>query len=402
MGRLICIDYETASSEGASTETWRKDFRALSCAFTWEENGKLISEYCVGEDAIKGFLSANLDADYLAHNIAFEMGVTLARFPELKLNFWACTQRLLQMADGGGLPIIQQTDRQTGEKHTLTKQFPRPAYHSTNLRRFPVKSCGLSLQAGIKRWLPKDYHDHKAPYYEYLREQGVRKGSEGKNLHRLPPDKLRDYNIADTENTFRLYNRLLKHFETIDLDWRIDHDLYLSSVTLIVASKQRGTRILRNKLAKYINTQQAKLDAMDVKFREMFLPDILELEAQWANEWVNGLKTERGRKKRAEKLANSGDLFRFSVNSTKHKTQLFVEKLKIKPKHFTEKGAPSFKKPFLAQWGEGGLLLKNKGTISIAKRQAENLLELSAIDGRYHADLKACGTATGRYAGGEN
>ena len=403
MNNIICIDYETATDEGASTETWKSDFRALSCAFTWLTPHGFESKFCVGEDAIRDFLLANLDAQYIAHNIQFEQAVTLSRFPGISLNWLACTQRLLQMADGGGLQMLEQTDFESKEKHMLFTQFQHAASEAINLRRFPAKSCGLGLEAGIKRWLPKKYHNHKQKFHDYLREQcGVKKSYEGQNLHLLPDYMLREYNIADTENTYLLYLELLKHFELINLDWRQDHKLYLSSVSLIVRAKKRGTKINRNKLTKYIESQNKKLGQINSDFREMFLREICELEVKWAKAWINGLKTERGRETRAEKVRQNPDMFRFSINSTKNKTELFVDVLGIKPKYLTPKGLPSFKKPFLTQWGTGGLLLREKGTISIAIKQAENLLELSSVDGRYHPDLKACGTTTGRYAGGDN
>ena len=57
---------------------------------------------------------------------------------------------------------------------------------------------------------------------------------------------------------------------------------------------------------------------------------------------------------------------------------------------------------FLAQYGEGGLILKNQKKLIIEKVQGESLLTLSEYDGRWHIDLKAAGAATGRMAGGSH
>jgi hypothetical protein len=70
------------------------------------------------------------------------------------------------------------------------------------------------------------------------------------------------------------------------------------------------------------------------------------------------------------------------------------------PKFYTKKGAPSFASKFSKQWGEGGEILKKQQTYALEQKQGENLYLLSEWDGRYHPDLKSCGTATNRLAGG--
>ena len=91
---------------------------------------------------------------------------------------------------------------------------------------------------------------------------------------------------------------------------------------------------------------------------------------------------------------------RFNVGSNHQLRMIFVDILKMVPKFLTDKGSPSFKSPALPQWGEGGMLLGKRRKRLLVLKQATNLLILSGYDGRFHLDLKACGTSTGRYAGG--
>ena len=68
----------------------------------------------------------------------------------------------------------------------------------------------------------------------------------------------------------------------------------------------------------------------------------------------------------------------------------------------TEKGNPSFAAKFLQQWGEGGEMLKKQKTILLELRQGEALHELSEETGRWHIDIKAASTKSGRLSGGSN
>ncbi len=92
--------------------------------------------------------------------------------------------------------------------------------------------------------------------------------------------------------------------------------------------------------------------------------------------------------------------FLFNVGSNKQLAALFVGKLKMTPKFVTKTGQPSFKSAFLSQWGEGGDMLKKRRKRLLVLKQCDSLLALSEYDGRWHVDLKACGTTTGRFAGG--
>lgn len=85
---VIAIDFETALLDGSpSTETYRPDFRAISCAFAWSsEEGPTREAYKVGEPDIEQFLSRCLStgASLVVHNVQFEYSVILNRFPALK------------------------------------------------------------------------------------------------------------------------------------------------------------------------------------------------------------------------------------------------------------------------------------------------------------------------------
>jgi hypothetical protein len=103
----IVIDYETIEIRGdgstvGSTEFYRHNFRVSSCAFTERRDGEVRSWYVEGEDAVRVELEKLGNRPIIAHNLQFEMGVTKCRFPDIKLNFWCDTMRMVQNYDNGG------------------------------------------------------------------------------------------------------------------------------------------------------------------------------------------------------------------------------------------------------------------------------------------------------------
>lgn len=382
--QLIAYDVETTG-----LEFYREDFRVLSAAFSWFlPDGSVKSVFKQGEAEIASFLVRIQEAEIplVVHNIQFEYGVTKCRFPWFNLDLLKYdTMRLAQVADNGG---------KKAQKQELTLE--------DELTGFEKVRTGLGLQAVTQRWLPSEFHNHKEPYYQWLRENGVKKGKEGANLHLLPPDTFEAYNVADTEITLRLYKRFTDLFTELKYDWRLDHSLYLNSARLITESKIRGVPVNRPKLAFYAFTLREALLNNAERFKDRFRPLIDEIEQENLIDIVMARKTEKGQANAWEACLEDRSLYEFNVGSTQQLAKLFVGKLKMTAKFTTDKGAPSFKSAFLSQWGEGGLMLKTRRTKLIALKQAEALLDLSKYDGRWHIDLRACGTSTGRFAGGRS
>ncbi len=389
---VIAIDYETALESGpASVEFFRPDFRVVSCAFSWvKPDGELDGLYVEGEENIRPLLQtlADTQAQVICHNFGFEYGVTLYRFPGIELNWYADTARMVQVADNGGKAF----DDGMATLNSDIAGAPK------------IKKggkVGMSLAASARRWLPERYHDHKAPYYEYLRlDHGVKKGQEGANLHLLPRDLLATYNLADTEVTLQLYYTLVRMFkDTGYKQWRLDHQLYFIAARKIAESRGQGILVDREALGSNLEALAAGIGKVSTDFRERFRDEIRALENDNMQKIVSPKKTERGRDNAWLRCVENPSLYEFKLSSGKQKEALFVGKLGLTPTYFTKKGAPAFSKAFLRQWGEGGIMLEKRGTMLLSQTQMSTLLDFSARDGRWHVDLSAIGTTTGRYKG---
>lgn len=385
MPLVVALDYETALLDGTpSVEYYRDDFRVVSASFSWyDRQGVLQNLFEQDEPMIYKRLKALQlhQALVVVHNFQFEYGVTKYRFPDINLNWHADTMRLVQVADNGGSDYEEDTFLPQDDEIEVKK------------------STGLSLQASISRWLDPQYHNHKEPFYQAIRDQGIKKGKEGQNLHLLTPEQLRDYNVADSDNTLRLYNILVQHFKRCVYDWRVDHALYLSSARFIAGAKGRGIRVNREKLDHNIRVLAYELGQVSHDFLVRFKSEIDRIEQDNLVALCSSKKTEKGLISAWGRCIEQG-LHLFNLTSVKQKAALFVDILGMEPQFFTEKGGPAFGKAFLKQWGEGGLMLQKRGTLLIALRQMESLLKLSEYDSKYHVDLRACGTKTGRKAGG--
>jgi hypothetical protein len=401
---VIAVDYETALTSGApSTEYYRGDFRAISCAFAWRgQNGELRSLYLEGEEEIGAFLERirGIGSRVAVHNFQFEYGVSLYRFPGFEECITHDTMRLAQVADNGGKLAAYQPQVLTYDDmlDALEGNAPKP------------QTTGLSLVSAASRWLPEEWRDHKAPYHAWLRENaGVKKGHEGQHLTKLPAEMLEAYNVADAKVTLLLYETFTKEFERIGYDYRLDHDLYKSTARMVAKAKGTGAAVDTAVLEAYVAQVETEIAAIEQRFRGRFSAEITKIEASAHRTYVDGVKTEKAKARRqAEEPA------RFNVGSNKQLKLLFVDTLGIEPKFWTKEPkakpgkprknpfvpSPSFKSAHLSTYGEGGELLRTRRKRMLVLQQARALLKLASYDGRWHFDLRACGTATGRMAGG--
>lgn len=398
---IIAFDVETTG-----LDYWAPDFRVLSAAFAWfGPEGEVRTRYLEGEDEIGAQLCLIKQSGIalVAHNAAFDAAVVQFRFPDLGFFTDVDTMRLVQCYDNGG---------REGLKDGPLSLEDEIAMLEGDLR---VKT-GLGLESAVSRILPKQFHDHKAPYYAWLRENGVKKGQEGANLHHLPPEMLEAYNVADAVVTLMLYKTLTERFAEMGYDWTFDHKLHMSACRRIVDAKARGVKVARGLLE--VNKALVDHEAVNIEhaFHNRFADVIGEIDAERYEAWVNEPKTERGKAQRKAKgLAK--DLY-FNPKSTTQLTELFVNRLGYEPKFFTKESKasrtrrqtnpdlppfqpkPSMRAAHLPSYGEGGEMLANLKKRLLVGKQMGKLLELSQRDGRFHLDLRACGTKTGRYAGG--
>ena len=353
--KVVSCDFETALTNGTpSVEFYREDFRIISAAMAWDGR----TRYVTGEAAVRRQLQSLADGNHklVVHNLQFEYGCVLHRFPGLanELDWYCDTQRLIQLADNG--------------------------------------KDGTKLVTGAKNWLPTEYHDHKAPFHAKIAERG---GDGGSDLHLLTEEELEEYNIADAVVTLKLYEAITDYFKEIGYDWNLDYTLYAYETKLYAKSKGRGVLVDRD----YLAGARLEVDRQILHNRDEFYrlnaDGIVAVEEKLKGLALSKYKTERG------KANASPDLWRFNINSSDHLTMLFVDHYQMTPKFFTPTGKPSMSAKFFSQWGLHAEPLRKWGNLEITQNQQNALWTLSEYDGRIHFDVKVNGTKTGRGAAGE-
>lgn len=405
---LVCVDYETATVDEAgnptaSTEAYRHDFRVMSSAFAWDEDGQRRSVFAIGEEATEACLKAFIDrgAVFLVHNAQFEIMVTRCRFPDLAPRFTvhADTMRLVQYVDNAADEFAID--------FLPTGDFELDSLTAGEVEKKQKKTFigGLRLDNAVRRLLG-DAGSHKEEAHSWLRDNaGIRKGQEGANLHLLPHDVLKRYNIADVVNTFRLYDHCVAKFREEGFNWQFNHDrLYLPMVSRVVGRKIKGVPV---------NVKQGKTNAEKVRqeveeigtaFAEKFKTEIAAVERARLLNRIRKLKSLRGRKQFLRRLkvgsASAVKDVRFNAGSNKQLASLFVDHLGIECRFRTDKGQPSFRSALLDQWGDGGLMLQTRRKRQLVMNQILSLVQLCEYDGRWHYDFRVAGTSTGRGAGG--
>ena len=398
----VSFDFETALLNGSpSTEAYRPDFRAISCAFAWRNGDSIKTVYKVGEYEIACFIEkcCQDNITLIAHNVQFEYSVLLNRFPKYINIPLIDTMRLVQVYDNGG-SFAQSQDFDAMDVDCQLA-FLEGTYKPTT---------GLSLNSGISRILPIELHGHKKKFKDICTERGG-------GLDKLNSEELEEYNTLDAIRTLQLYETITEEFTRISYDWKIDHAMYLLAAKRIAVSKGQGVRIDEPQLNRHIVDKSSELANIVNLFNTRFKAPISELEAEYAERYLSSYKSEKGRLAAALRL--EADPIRFNTRSGKQMKELFIGKLGFTPKFFTKGGKkkklkpgevappakepqPSFAAKFLAQFGEGGLILKNQKKLTIEIVQGQSLKTLGGYDGRWHIDLKAAGAATGRMAGGSH
>jgi hypothetical protein len=396
------MDYETTG-----LDYYSPDFAITSAAFKWQ-GGHRDKETQYTEDLsyIRYLIEQSIKDGYsfVVHNLQFEYGCTLYQFPDLVHQMqWIDTMRLVQVYDNGGKKA-QGMQNQSG---MMTIEDELAILEGT----IRTPSTGLGLTAAASRLLPPSLQDMKKEAHDYLeKEHGIKK-EHGSHLQLLPPEIMERYNVGDVLVTEALFNTCIQEFKRIRYDWTQDHKLYTHIAKRISKAKGVGIPVNRAKLARQINRLQRKITLTERAFKIELWDEIKQFETKRLQKWVTGCGTERGNKARAEKTV-PGSIYwekevRFNPNSSAQKRTLFCDILGIIPKFYTdkstpEKPSPSFKAAHMPHYGKGGKILANKKKIQLVLKQMENLLALSAKDGRWHHDLRACGTATGRMKGGRH
>ncbi len=399
---LVALDLETSDSRGASFEIFRDDFKVDSMSLFYGNGIQWYSDKPLDIlDKLREL--SEMQTGIVVHNKQFEYSVLTKLYPEYPLNYVQDTMRMAQLWDAGGAEFDMEP--------TLTLEqsiaLELGEISEDDLDKHWKKSKGLSLEACALRFLPSEYHHHKAVAHNWLKENHGIKSNYGQHLHLLPPDVLEAYNNKDTEVTYRLYEAL----KTLlgDFDYTRDWQLYTLRIRHMAAAYIDGIHINRPVLLEYIKEIEAEISGIESRFLERFKTEIETVQelrlVRLVNDWAldSELKSDRARANRFEAVASGkhDDKWeRFNVGSSHHLVLLFCEVLKIVPKFLTPKGSPSCKSSHLNQYGEGGeMLLKRKKRLLVLQ-QACNVYLGSAVDGKVHPQIRAAGTRTGRVAGG--
>jgi DNA polymerase I-like protein with 3'-5' exonuclease and polymerase domains len=250
---------------------------------------------------------------------------------------------------------------------------------------------GISLEAIASRILKRDFHHHKNQRDDYLKSQGVKKNFGG-HIHLLPPDILREYNIADTVVTLELFNELAPK---LDGTWQKDWPLYYNRVHHMNSAYRRGILINKIQLRRVVKAIDQEIRNIDSDFHEKYAVPL--------HKWALDRETTPQM---------------FNITSNKQLSELFMQYMGLKPGHTTKKGEeavkmgaltleeacqkyPSLASKHLGDWGEPGLHLKNRKKRMLVLSQALSALEMAKMgSGRVHPEIKASGTRTNRVSGG--
>lgn len=367
---VYSLDFETSG-----LNFWSPNFQVKSIAVSYRaESGDLVSKFT--ETNVRRWLEqlAEKQVPVVVYNAGFELGVLKCQFPDLKLNIVADVMRLVQVYDNG-----------TKDYHIFLEDMDDDDAEEVD--------DGFGLKVAGPRILGSDFNDTHEATYAWIRENlDVKRGKEGALLGSLPRDLLRDYNCGDTENTLKLYEKIIKEFRRINYDWKPDHLLYMNVTRLIVESKIKGIRVDREKLQSYVTQVEAEIQEIEKKFCDALAGYIEEVQRLKLEEVKAKYKTEKGRA--------GAKVDEFNCGSNKQLAMLFVTVMK-QPVQFTSAtGQPSFKKAHLHTWGDGGEILLARRQRMLVLKQAQNLLKLTEEDCRWHVGLKSVGTSTGRFAGG--
>jgi len=383
----VALDFETADDRGASTEYFREDFRVISVALTVRRDGAFLSLYYDTPEMIYKALKRLSDTQrpVIVHNLQFEMGVMTAKYPDLSLNWQYDTMRMCFLRDGEGTTDTYKHYRK-GLGAFLDIAPPKP---------------GVGLEKCARRYLPAEHHNHKAEAHSWLEQHHQITKKHGKYLNLLPPDILKQYNCADTEVTYLLYEDCIRFFQCIDFNDRVDWLLYTNKTRLFNESFLHGFPIDREGLLQYITETDKVIQDTDREFLDWCGASLIEDFEDYCicRDIQNKVKLEKNWPKAYLSRKESGK-FKFNPGSGKQFADFMMIYKGIEPAKFTEKGAPSTAAKDMWQWEEGGAIIAKKGKLGIKLSQAINIYLASEFDGRWHPDVKGTPTATNRVRGG--
>ena len=390
---ILSLDIETSCAGKAEFRFYRPGFKIDSIALSWRtETGDIKSWFSATPSEIDEILRriSVQQRPIVVHNLAFEMGVFMKLYPDLQFNWAADTMRMAQMIDNGGDWI----DYQIKTDDDILDEF---------LEGKSDYRTGLSLEAVASRFLGKEHHAHKAVAHEWLEVNYGVTTKHGSHLHLLPLEILRDYNIADTEITLRLYEELRSHLDQLGVDTDTDWQLYTTRCRLMQGAYIRGLKIDRERLREEIYAVEREIRSIDAEFQEKAAEPL----AIWA---------QQAKPKRKKDTLTPGS---FNVGSNAQLKHLFAGIMSLNAGKYTAKGAelvenkeltpqqaaqayPSFASKHLSLWGPLGEVLYKRRKRLLVLQQMLGVYHMSDEGGRASPEVRVSGTRTNRVSGGRS
>jgi hypothetical protein len=393
---LVVVDYETCYTDGsAALEYWREDFRVESAAFLFSSKDCVEKSFTLGEQETKEVLNKHQDSFFICHNQQFEHAVSLFRYPELDIKWYADTARLAQLADNGN--------------YFKPRGYKGPQVNYKKMEGYSLVNC-------CRRWV-EGYPEegHKERYHALIRERGGRRGREGSYLHLLTKDELEAYNVEDVQATWDLFRALTHYLDRVGYDWRIkDRDMYNFFIDKQVRATARGIKVDREYVTGNLATVDDKIYTIEKEFRASVASDLEILEAENRQKLKEKFKTKEAQ----ERHLACEDEWRFNPGSSVQLEALFCRIRGVNPQFETSEGIdrkkrkakgeklapykprPSFKSAHLSSYGPEAAILEDLGSIKIVRRTQDALLHLSQRDGKWHHHVRVNGTSTDRFKGG--
>ena len=302
-------------------------------------------------------------------------------------------------------------------KYGVIKDFSQliDVWRLSNYVNNVTENRKTSLNASVELLL--GVPDFKKPFFEKMIELGYAKDDREAHarIALLPDDLLKEYNCLDTKYTLMLYHKCIELLTS----WgylgtaRKDYVNYSNEAFLYAKSYLRGIFIDRGLAKSNIDKLKEEISALNEVIKVH--PDVLRYE-QILNKDISISDSDarkvlkaKGEKVVVKKGTGASLLTEeekeevikskwqyFNPNSSKQKTELFIDMLKMPVLNVTESGAPSVTKNVLRDYGElGGLLNKVLGKEK-EMTEIEKVLELSEEDGRLHITLRSGSTISGR------
>jgi len=372
---LLSCDLETNGLDVISST-----FKIISIALSYENGDDLFFKNSdQAFDVVKKFLDADPKNKLLVYNISFEGAIFL--------------------------------------KYGIVRDFSRliDVWRIANYCNNEVNNRKTSLNASVQLLL--GVPDFKKPFFDKMIELGYAKDDKEahKKIAMLPDELLKEYNCLDTKYTLDLYKEcinLLTKWEYLDTARR-DYINYSAEAFLYAVSYLRGLNIDKD-LAKS-NTDKLKEEVSTLNEVIKVHPDVLRYEQilnkdiSISDSDVRKVLKAKGEKAVVKKGTGASLLTEeekdeviggkwqyFNPNSSKQKTELFIDLLEMPILNVTESGAPSVTKHVLRDYGPLGVLLNEVLGKEKEGTEIEKLLELSKEDGLIHLTLRSGSTISGR------